>query len=208
MFGELTRLVDLIRSLISDLRKNHSENERNEAILELLKVYFLFKDCVDEGEALVLEAGSDPVSKIKLMNAEEALLTMERWDAIIRRQGFRLHSLQGYLLGQHHLTVINPELQEKIRAVIGSKMERAVSLHGIGAALFFKNMFPIANSNEEKAKYIAIMAGEENDSLNIPRINLEINKLRESLEQYRAILLTLTSSEEILRLSAKARLET
>lgn len=208
MFGELARLVDLVRSLISDLRRNHAESERNEAVLGLLKVYFLFKDCVDEGEALVLEAGSDPVSKIKLMDDDEALLTIERWDAIIRRQGLRLHSLQEYLLGQHHLTVINPALQEKIRAVIGSKMERALSLHGIGAALYFKNMFPIANSNEEKAKYIAIMAGEEGDSLNVPRINLEIKNLREALEQYRVILLTLTTNEEILRLSAKARLGT
>lgn len=56
-------------------------------------------------------------------------------------------------------------------------MDRAVILHGIGAALFFKNLFPVANTAEEKARYISVMAGEEGDALDMSRITAEIEGL-------------------------------
>ena len=173
-----------------------------------MKAYFLFKDCVDEGETLIAEAGPDPIAKIKGMEASLALLTIERWDAVVRRQGIRLYALQGYIFGQHHLSVIDPALQDRISEVVGYKMDRTVTLHGIGAALFFKNAFPIADTHEEKAKYIALMAGEENDTLNMPRIEAEITALREALEQYRAIVERMVTNIELLRLSQRARQET
>lgn len=208
MFAQLKGVVDLIRSGVSDLHKYRDASEREMALIGILKTYFLFKDCVDEGEALIAEAVPDPVTKITGMEASDALTTIERWDAIIRRQGIRLHTLQGYIFGQHHLSVIDPELQGQISEVIGYKLNRTVTLHGIGAALFFKNMFPIANTHEEKAKYIAIMAGEEEDSLNIPRIRAEIASLREALDQYRNVVCRMVSDAELLRLSERARQET
>ncbi|MBL0075769.1 MAG: hypothetical protein IPP41_07410 [Rhodocyclaceae bacterium] len=64
-----------------------------------------------------------------------ALETMERWDKLIRRQGIRLSQLQSAFLGQHHIAVINPELQDRITEIIGYKLDRTVTLHGIGAPL-------------------------------------------------------------------------
>lgn len=208
MFSQLKGVVDVIRSGISDFRKYRDVSERENAVLGVLKAYFLFKDCVDEGEALIAEAGPDPVAKITSMEASEALTTIERWDAIVRRQGIRLYTLQDYIYGQHHLSVIDPDLQDKISEVIGHKMDRAVTLHGIGAALYFKNLFPIANTHVEKAKYIATMAGEEEDTLNVPRIRAEIASLREALEQYRNVVSRMVTDAELLRLSERARLET
>ncbi|OJA91664.1 hypothetical protein BGV71_04020 [Burkholderia ubonensis] len=86
-------------------------------------------------------------------------------------------------------------------------MDRSVTLHKIGAALFFKNMFPIANSHEEKAKYVALMVGEEQDTLNMQRVEAEITGLRESLNQYRDVVSRLVTDEELLRLSKRAREE-
>ena len=207
MFAQLKGIVDLIRTGISDFRKYRDDSEREDAVLGILKAYFLFKDCVDEGEALIAEAGPDPTAKLTDMEASAALNTIERWDAIVRRQGIRLYALQGYIFGQHHLSVIDPDLQDKISEVVGYKMDRTVTLHGIGAALYFKNIFPIANTHEEKAKYIAIMAGEE-DTLNIPRIEAEIASLREALELYRNVVSRMVTNAELLRLSQRAREET
>lgn len=208
MFAQLKDVIDLIRSGVSDFRNLQTAKAREGAVLDILRVYFLLKDCVDDGEKLVAEAQPNPVEKIARMEPELALATIEKWDATIRKQGIRLYQLQGALLGQHHIAVINPALQERISEAIGYKMDRAVTLHGIGAALYFKNMFPVANTVEEKAHYISVMAGAEEDSLDMPRICAEIKSLRESLDEYRSVVERMVSNAELLQLSQRARQET
>lgn len=208
MFAQLKSVVDLIRSGVSDYRNFTTEKMREEAILGMLHVYFLLKDCVDDGECLISEAQPNPVEKISEMEPQLALATIERWDQVIRKQGIRLYQLQGALLGQDHITVINPALQEQLIEAVGSKMDRAVTLHGIGATLYFKAIFPIRNAPEAKAHYISVMAGEEADALNMARISIEIANLRESLDHYRAIVERMVSNAELLQLSKRARKET
>jgi len=208
MFGQIKNIVDLLRTGITDYRKFKSKKERNDAVVDMLRVYFLLKDCVDEGEKLISEAEPDPVETISSMEPNKAICTLERWDSEIRKQGIRLYQLQGAIFGQDHLAVINPALQDRISKVVGYKMSRTVTLHGIGAALFFKSAFPINNTKEEKARYISLMAGEEDNSLNMPRIREEISSLRESLQQYRTVVERLVKDEEIIQLSNQARIET
>lgn len=205
MFRDLVQLVKLLGSAATGVKKLKAASERREAVLGLLKTYFLLKDCVDEGEQLVLDAGADPIRKISEQSADEAIETLTRWDFVIRNQGFRLYELQGYVFGADHLAVIDPALQERISEVVGSKMQRVTSLHGIGAALFFRNMFPIANTNEERARYVAVMAGSKGDLLNMERVVSEISSLKSALDGYRAVIDKLISQEEILALSSVAR---
>jgi len=208
MFAQIKSVVDLIRSGVMDFRNFKSDKERSDAVLDLLRVYFILKDCVDDGEKLVADAEPDPVEKISSMNPDDAIATLRRWDATIRKQGVRLYQLQLAIFGQHHLTVINPELQERVSEVIGYKIDRTVTLHGIGSALYFRAAFPTENTKEEKARYVAVMAGEKGDSLNMPRIREEITLLRESLNQYRIVVERLVSDAELLQLSQRARNET
>lgn len=208
MFAQLKSVVDLIRSGIADFRTFQTAKGREDAVLDILRVYFLLLDCVDDGEKLIAEAQPDPVKKISAMEPNEALSTIERWDATIRKQGTRLYQLQGAILGQHHIAVIDPELQKRLADAIGHKMNRTVTLHGIGAALFFKNMLPIANTNEEKARYISVMAGERKNSLNMKRISVEIESFRQSLSEYRALVERMVTDAELLQLSKRARQET
>lgn len=208
MFKQIKSVVDIIRQGVIDFRDFNSSQKRNTAVLNLLRVYFMLKDCVDDGEKLVSEAEPDPVKIISDMNPDEAILTLKRWDTTIRKQGIRLYQLQGAVLGQAPLAVINPTLQDRIREVVGYKMDRAVTLHGIGAALYFRVVFPLEATNKEKAHYVALMAGEEGNSLDMPRIRKEIVALRESLEQYRLVIERLVSDAELLQLSERARNET
>jgi hypothetical protein len=208
MFAQIKSVVDLIRAGVTDFRNFKSEKERTDAVLDLLRVYFTLKDCVDDGEKLIAEAGPDPVENISSMEPDDAIATLERWDETIRKQGIRLYQLQGAIFGQDHLTVINPELQERVSEVIGYKMDRNMTLHGIGSALFFRAAFPTENTKEEKARYVAVMAGEKDDSLNMPRIREEIIMLRDSLNQYRIVVDRLVSDAEFLQLSKRARNET
>lgn len=208
MFVQLKGVVDLIRTGITDLRNFQSAKAREEAVLDVLRIYFVLKDCVDEGEMLVSDAQPNPIEKLAQMTPEEALATIERWDAIIRRQGIRLYQLQGALIGQDHIAVINPALKDRLTVAVGSKMDRAVTLHGIGAALFYKSMFPVANTSEEKARYISLMAGEKDETLNMSRICAEIQSLKKSLGQYRSVVERMVSNAELLQLSQRARRET
>jgi len=208
MFAQIKSVVDLIRSGVMDFRNFKNDKERSDAVLDLLRVYFILKDCVDDGEKLVADAEPDPVEKISSMNPDDAIATLRRWDATIRKQGVRLYQLQLAIFGQHHLTVINPELQERVSEVIGYKIDRTVTLHGIGSALYFRAAFPTENTKEEKARYVAVMAGEKGDSLNMPRIREEITLLRDSLNQYRIVVERLVSDAELLQLSQRARNET
>jgi len=208
MFAQLKTIVDLVRGGVSDFRAFQAKEKRHEVVLELLRVYFVLLDCVDDGESLITEAQPNPVSTISKMPADEALNTLTRWDELIRQQGRRLFYLQNAFLGQHHLVVINPELKKQIDELIGYKLDRTVTLHSIGATLYFKNIFPKTETAEEKARYISVMAGELGDALNMSRITAEIKGLREALNNYRAIVERMVSDEEILVLSERARLAT
>jgi len=209
MFSELKSIVDLIRSAISDFRKFKTDQEREEIILGILRTYFLLKDCVEDGEKLITEAGRDPIAKIKAMEATEARRTLEIWVSTLKNQGIRLRTLQGFIFGQNHLAIINPKLQEQISEIIGYKMDRTATLHGIGAGLFFMNMLPIEYSDEEKAGLVTIMAGaEENELLDLDKIASEVAALRNSLDKYRTVVERLVSNEELLILSNRARRET
>jgi hypothetical protein len=208
MFTDLKTIVDMLRTGVTDVRRYRKREKREEIVLNLLRMYFLLKDCVDEGESLIAEAGSSPVETIRAMDEWKADATLKRWEATLRRQAVRLRSLEGFVYGDYKLAVINPALQDRIGEVIGYKFERANSLHGIGAALFMRAMFPLDLSNEEEAGYVATMAGSENDLLDVEKAKAEIAELRDSLDQYRAYVERLLSDDEIAELSSKARHDT
>ena len=104
--------------------------------------------------------------------------------------------------------MIDPDTQARIKEVVGNKLERANSLHSIGAALFIRFMFPIANTAEDRANYVSVMVGSQSELLDIGKIELEIGDLRESLENYRKVILRLLSDDEITRFSDEAREKT
>ena len=208
IFAELKLIVELLRSCILNFQMYKSEKRREKLILELLQTYFLMKDCVEEGKQLIDEAGPDPIRKIKSMDEISADSTLKRWEVILYRQVQRLRALQEFIIGQNHLAVIDPDTQARIKEVVGYKLERTNSLHGIGAALVVRFMFPIASSAEDRASYVSVMIGSQSELLDVGKIELEIGDLRESLENYRKVILRLLTDGEITRFSDGAREKT
>lgn len=206
MFSQLKQVVDVVRSAIEGIGKFKDKEERRSAVIDVLKVYFILKDCVDDGENLISDANGDPSGKIKSLDSLDAALTAKKWDKVLKKQGVRLYTLQDYLIGQHHLSVISPALVEKIHEIIGYKMDRVVTLHGIGAGLYFNAILPVNETPEEKAALVEVMAGAEEDgTLDMVKIGKEIEELRFALSQYRLIVERLLSDEELLSLSKTAR---
>lgn len=206
MFAQIKSVVEAVISGFKGIREFKTQLDRDSAIENMLRFYFVLKDCVDEGESLIVEAGSNPVAKINAMPPEEAKVTIKRWDDALRRQGFRLRMLQGALFGQPQLAVINPEVEKALNTAIGYKMNRAVTLHGIGAALFLRNMFPLEETDEKKAELVAFMAGEKGRAaIDLVRIRREVADLRSAMEQYRGLVQRMASDAEILKLSKSAR---
>lgn len=206
MFEPLAKIVKLLSQGFTAFSKYKNNQEREEAVTQILEVYFLIKDCVDDGEQLLNDCDWNPIGKIKSLSTEQAEVTAKKWDMIISRQGIRLYDLQGHIFADHHLSILNPELQDKLSDVIGSKMDRAVTLHGIGAALFFNAALKTAETPVEKAGLIEYMAGaEEKGPLNMEQIISEILNLRAALDEYRAVVERLVTNEELVSLSNKAR---
>ncbi|MFZ5556431.1 MAG: hypothetical protein ACOZDY_06880 [Pseudomonadota bacterium] len=199
-------VVEAVLSGFKNAREFKIQIDRDNAIEAMLRLYFVLKDCVDEGEALIVEAGSNPLAKLKAMSLSEATETVRRWDMVLRCQGIRLRMLEGMLYGQSQLAVISPEVEVALNKAIGYKMNRTVTLHGIGAGLFLRCMFPMEETEKQKAELIAFMAGEKGrNAINLGRIRTEVEDLRSALESYRQTVQQLASNAEILKLSAKAR---
>ena len=205
MFGELITFIDALKSVAIDFRSRQLSVERKEIISALLETYFYLKDATDEGEKLVEDAQPNPIEIIKSLNALDAKARLAQWDNALRRQTSRLMRISDKVFGQEFIDVVNPELRENLYAVMGSKFERATSLHGIGASLFFRDWVWEDGSDEDKARYISILAGEEEDLLQMDKIRSEIAELRGAMESYRIVVNELTTSEEILKLSQAAR---
>ena len=205
MFAHLKVIVDLVSVGVTDAWSLKSKRDRQKAVLRMLESYFLLKDCLDDGAALILEAGHCPVTTLHSMSAEEASTAITRWDRVLRMQGNRLYMLKDYLLGQDHLAVIAPDVQAEVAKAVGSKFDSVTTLEGIGASLVFYIMFPIAETPEEKADYIVTMAGSRKDIINIPKIKREVKALGKSLDSYRRVIEKLVSNEEIVKRSRRAR---
>lgn len=203
MFGELISFIEVLMDAAIDFRTRKLGAERRAAISALLETYFYLKDATDEGELLVEDAQPNPVEVIKSLNELDAKDRLAKWDYVLRRQTFRLMRVSDRIFGQDFIDVVTPNLREKLYEVIGSKHERTTSLHGIGAALFFRGW--VENSAEEAAHYVNVLVGEEDDLLHMDKITAEIAALREAMESYRIIVNELASSDEILLLSDAAR---
>lgn len=205
MFAQLKVVVGMLTTGIVDVASLKTKLDRRNAVLRMLETYFLLKDCADEGSALILEAGSNPVATVTAMEGSVATETVARWDRTLRKQGMRLSRLANYVLNQDHLAVVAPDIQEQINDAIGSKWDRVTSLHGIGASLIFLNMFPIAERPEEKAELVVVMAGGRRNAVDIRRIKREVTALSKALAEYRIVVESLVSKEEIVKLSSLAR---
>lgn len=203
MFGELISFIDVLKSSVLDIRSRKAEKERDSSISTLMRTYFYLKDAADEGELLVEDASPNPVEIVRNLDPRHAEDRLKQWDYALRRQTFRLMRVSDMIYGQDFMDVVSPELRERLHDVLGTKFNRATSLHGIGAALFFRGCGTA--THEEQARYISVMAGEEGDLLHMEKIRAEILALREAMESYRLAVNQLATPDEIIRLSKEAR---
>jgi hypothetical protein len=206
MFGELIAFIDVLRASVLDFHSHKLGSKRKAVISALLETYFYLKDATDEGEILIEDAAPSPVEVIRSLSPSDAKVRLAKWDNVLRRQTFRLMRISDRVFGQDFLDVVSPSLRESLNNVLGSKFDRATSLHGIGAALLFRGW--VNGSPEEQAHYVSVMAGEEDDLLHMDRIRDEIARLREGMESYRQAVQGLASSEELIVLSQAARTAT
>lgn len=205
MFADLKLVVDLVRAGVSSARRRRSEKTREQAALDLLRVYFLLKNCVDEGARVVGEAGPDPVATLSGMKAEQADAVLQDWDEALNRQGVRLRALRDLVFGHAVLAFVGPEVLARIENVVGSKMNRVNSLHAIGATLYIRCVLPTEKSVDDTVGRVALMAGSESEHLDSARINAEVESLRTSLDEYRGLVDKLLSRDEIVRLAKRAQ---
>ena len=209
MFSDLLAILSLVKNAIKDLNSLKASSDRKAALLEMLKTYFLMLDTYEDGIKLLETVDHDPVQYIKSLDDDAAKIHSDIWDRILRRQSFRLCRIQEYITTQSYLAVINPDLVKEISKVIGYKMDTVVTLHGIGAALFFRNVFPVDTSPESTATLVVqVLTKQESGVVDNQSILNELNSLKAGLDQFRELIDSVMDKKEIMALSAKARKET
>jgi len=88
-------------------------------------------------------------------------------------------------------------------------MDRLVTLHGLGAGLFFRNVFPTDETPETTVSLVVqVLMKQDSDVINKKLVLDELNALKKGLDSFRTIIDSSMNKEEILLLSNKAREET
>lgn len=209
MFSDIKTIVDTVKAAVGAFQGFRNNKSRESTILDLLRIYFVLKDVVEDGRYLLENIGEDPEKKLYGIDPEQVEETIKNWDCIARKQASRLDLLGVKLLGQDVLAVVEPRLKDRLEDIVSSKFERADSLHGIGAALVIYSMFGNKEDREWMFNVIRSMYSEKkNGILDIKKAKAEIDSLEISLEEFRQVCLTLAKKDEILRFSQRARKET
>ena len=209
MLSDLKTLVDIIRAALGGIGRVRSKKARSEAIIELLCVYFVLSDVVEDGRCLLDAVGPNPRQTKKQIPKAHVGERLTEWDRLIRRQATRLYNLSGRLLGQDALSVIDPSLKTKLLALVGSKFRRTRSLEGIGAALVVYSMLNGGEEEEWQRNIVLSMYPRRTRvTIDLEAANKELNQLQEALGEFRTVCLQWASQDEVLLLSKKARTRT
>ena len=209
MLSDLKTLIEIICDAVSGLGSFRSKKARSEAILELLRLYFVLADVVKDGRSLLNAVGKNPRKTLAQVPATEVSALLGEWDKLIRRQASRLDNLSGRLLGQDVLSVIDPRLKSKLEKLVGSKFKLTRSLHGIGAGLVIYSMFGGGRDQDwQRNVVLSMYPCRTRVTIDLVAANQELNQLQEALNAFRTVCLRLASEEEILLLSKKARKQT
>lgn len=208
MIKEMVAIVKVLTDAAISFNKFKSASKKNNDNLELLKIYFLLKDVLEDGRKLLDVAspysvgGGDAIDDVLNMR-------LKTWDSVLRRQGRRLYEIHGYISERSDLSIINPQIQKRLKVIVGSKRDRVLSLFNLGAGLFFRTVLPIEESSESlRGLVMKTLTLNSGDVLDVAEIHLELNELERALEEYRELILQMMSSDEVRLLSEKARKET
>lgn len=209
MFTDLVKILEFLMNSVKGLSKLNKSSERKEALLEMLQAYFYLYDTHLDGVKLLESVDSDPVNYVKSLQGESLQKHLNTWDKVLRRQGIRLYKAQQYITSQSYLAVINPSAVDNISKVIGYKMDRLVTLHGLGAGLFFRNVFPTEETPEQLANLVLqVLTKQEAGLIDKDEVGKELDDLNVSLNKFRTMINEAVSKEELLELSDIARNET
>ncbi|MBT28324.1 MAG: hypothetical protein CMO01_01595 [Thalassobius sp.] len=209
MFTDLVKILEFLMNSVKGLSKLNKSSERKEALLEMLQAYFYLYDTHLDGVKLLESVDSDPVNYVKSLQGESLQEHLNTWDKVLRRQGIRLYKAKQYITYQSYLAVINPSAVDNISKVIGYKMDRLVTLHGLGAGLFFRNVFPTEETPEQLANFVLqVLTKQEAGLIDKDEVGKELDGLNVSLNKFRNMINEAVSKEELLELSDMARNKT
>jgi hypothetical protein len=209
MIAELGTLVKTLAEALIRFNKKAQEAEKRTDNLGLLKIYYLLKDVQEDGCQLLELASPNPIEYVKNASSEALAMRLKIWDAVLRRQGARLHEIQNYVKDRSDLSIIDPKAQKRIAIIVGSKRGRVLNLFGLGAGLFFRTVMPIGESPEALGELvIKTLDLQDSETLDLTKIKLELDELEEALEEYRKLLFAFMSNEDVRILSDQARGET
>jgi len=209
VFSDLVKIVGFVKGSIVALSKLKSIKEREDALIEMLKIYFLLLDVREDGHKLLEMVDRNPMEFIRSLNKEDIGAYISVWDKVLRKQGMRLYTVQQYLSDQSYLFVLNPDAVRSIKDVIGYKMNSVVSLHEIGANLTLRNAFRFEESPETIAGLVnKVLTKNSEGVIDKNFVQGELDQVKVALDEFRSLIDSTMSKEEMLKLSSKARSET
>ena len=205
MVAGLKAILELVAKAFQSIRNFQKGREREQNIIGLLKISFYMQDIVTEGRELLKSAAPDPQQKVARLSPEASRRLLLDWQRILRKQQRRLMALNDMIRGQSALSVINPELQNKISGIIGTKGKDASKLYIAANVLTFGGFL---EDDGWQVRVIKVMYKLMSDgSLDMEASEAELAGLEKALAIYRVTLEKLVGTDDIIALAKRAREE-
>jgi|GEM_PF-2956561 len=209
MFSELLKIINLFKNAVDNVVTLKNDNERKNAHIEMLKTYFIFLDVHSDGVKLLEAVDNNPIEFINNLDEASVEIYSNVWDKVLRRQGVRLYHVQKYINSNSYLSVIAPDAVERILEIIGNKSDRVTDLYRVGQSLFFRNMLPIDDKPEDIAR-VSLLTLTKRDFGLVDKDNVkaELDAFKNSLDEFRSVVVSTINNDDLQRLSSIARKET
>jgi paraquat-inducible protein B len=205
MFAGLKAILEVVAKTFQIVRDFRKGREREQNIIGLLKISFYMQDIMTEGRKLLASATPDPIALISKLSPASSRRLLADWEKVLRRQQMRLMALDELIRGQNALSVINPELQNKISTLIGSKGKDASKLYTVANILTFAGFL---EEDGWQARVIKVMFNLMTDgSLDMEASQAELDDLEKALAGYRDSLDKLVGKDDIVGFTKRARAE-
>jgi hypothetical protein len=206
MFAELKEVVELVRGLAEDVGSFRSRKRRHETISELLHIYFTLLDVVRDGRGLLALTKGQPRKTLKTVPIHDRPNYVQKYQEAILNQGARLYAMSRRILNQEILAFADPSFQSRLSEVVGYKFDRVKTLHGVVAGLVLSTMFALPTEDRDLVDLVQSMYRDRKGKpLQFSVARKELDELEKALTKLRETCGKFASSEDLLRLSKRAR---
>lgn len=207
MFAALLGVVSTFISSTPALKSLKDRRQAEEAVINLLTIYLVLWDVLEEGRKLLELAGTNPLETLRSAPPNKVDELRKRFEHGIASQGDRLYWLAGQLREDALLKYVDRKTRDRLDKVIGTKFDRTRTLAGTVSALVMTTMFAGVETDEQAASLVQSMYENKNGRpLSTKAARAELDALENELDNLKGACDQIVDGKMLARLLKKAKI--